>query len=96
MSPTKRKAILKALRLLDQSSYPKQVRNLAVSVYDLIPHHSEQLEMFTTKSHAVAEAMDKINDKYGEFVITPALMMGMDDTIIDRIAFGGVRELGIL
>jgi DNA polymerase-4 len=41
----------------------------------------------------VAEAMDKINDKYGEFVITPALMMGMDDTIIDRIAFGGVKEL---
>jgi hypothetical protein len=34
-----------------------------------------------------------INDKYGEFVITPALMMGMDDTIIDLIAFGGVKEL---
>ena len=33
------------------------------------------------------------NNKYGEFVITPALMMGMDDTIIDRIAFGGVKEL---
>jgi hypothetical protein len=40
-----------------------------------------------------AEVMDKINDKYGEFVITPALMMGMDETIIDRIAFGGVKEL---
>jgi hypothetical protein len=66
---------------------------LAVSVYDLIPHQSEQLEMFSQRSHAVAEAMDKINDKYGEFVITPALMMGMDDTIIDRIAFGGVKEL---
>jgi hypothetical protein len=37
--------------------------------------------------------MDRINDKYGEFAITPALMMGMDDTIIDRIAFGGVKEL---
>jgi hypothetical protein len=24
--------------------------------------------MFAPKSHAVAEAMDKINDKYGEFV----------------------------
>jgi hypothetical protein len=47
-----------------------------------------KLEIF-----ASAEAMDKINDKYGEFVITPALMMGMDDTIIDRIAFGGVKEL---
>jgi hypothetical protein len=24
---------------------------------------------------------------------TPALMMGVDDTIIGRIAFGGVKEL---
>jgi hypothetical protein len=34
--------------------------------------------------------MDKINDKYGEFVITPALMMGMDEVTLDRIAFGSV------
>jgi hypothetical protein len=53
---------------LGMSDYPKRVRNLAVSVYDLIPHQSEQLEMFSSKSHAVAEVMDKINDKYGEFV----------------------------
>ena len=78
---------------MNQSGYPKRVRNLAVSVYDLVPHQSEQLEMFDSRSHAVAEVMDKINEKYGEFVITPALMMGMDDTIIDRIAFGGVKEL---
>jgi hypothetical protein len=49
--------------------------------------------MFASRSHAVAKALDQINDKYSEFVITPALMMGMDDTIIDRIAFGGVKEL---
>jgi DNA polymerase IV len=90
---TTREIYLKALRLLNQSGYTKRVRNLAVSVYDLIPHQSEQLELFSSRSHAVAEAMDKINDTYGEFVITPALMMGMDDTIIDRIAFGGVKEL---
>jgi DNA polymerase-4 len=90
---TTREIYLKALWLLNMSGYKKRVRNLAVSVYDLILHQSEQLEMFSSKSHAVAEAMDKINDKYGEFVITPALMMGMDETILDRIAFGGVKEL---
>jgi hypothetical protein len=37
--------------------------------------------------------MDKINDRWGEFVITPALMLGMDEVIIDRISFGGVKEL---
>jgi hypothetical protein len=50
-------------------------------------------EKIGSKSHAVAEAMDQINDKYCEFMITPALMMGMDETIIDRISFGGVKEL---
>jgi hypothetical protein len=40
-----------------------------------------------------ARAMDKINDRWGEFVITPALMMGMGDIILDRISFGGVKEL---
>jgi hypothetical protein len=44
-------------------------------------------------THKVAEAMDKINDRWGEFVITPALMMGMGDVILDRISFGGVKEL---
>ena len=44
---------------------------------------------FASKSRAVTGAMDKINDKYGEFVITPALMMGMDEVILDWIAFGG-------
>jgi hypothetical protein len=64
-----------------------------VSVYDLIPAHHEQLKMFASKSHAVAEAMDEINDKYGEFVIAPALVMGMDEAILARITFGGVKEL---
>ena len=54
---------------------------------------SEQLTLFSSPTHAVSAAMDQINDKYGEFVVTPALMMGMDDLVIDRIAFGGVKEL---
>ena len=37
--------------------------------------------------------MDKINDKYGEYVITPALMMGLEKEVVDRIAFGNVKEL---
>jgi DNA polymerase-4 len=90
---TTREIYLKALWLLNMSGYTKRVRNLAVSVYGLIPAQHEQLEMFSSKSHAVAQAMDSINDKYGEFMITPALMMGMDETIIDWIAFGGVKEL---
>jgi DNA polymerase IV len=90
---TTRDIYIKALRLLNMSGYKKRVRNLAVSVYDLIPSTNEQLELFASPTHAVSEAADKINDKWGEFVITPALMMGMNDIILDRISFGGVKEL---
>jgi nucleotidyltransferase/DNA polymerase involved in DNA repair len=65
---TTRDIYIKALRLLNSSGYPKRVRNLAVSVYDLIPTASEQLELFASRSHAVSDAMDKINDKWGAFV----------------------------
>jgi hypothetical protein len=37
--------------------------------------------------------MDKVNDRWGEFVVTPALMLGMEDIILDRISFGGVMDL---
>jgi DNA polymerase IV len=90
---TTRDIYIKALRLLNSSGYKRRVRNLAVSVYDLIPSTDEQLELFASPQHKVSEAMDEINDKYGEFVITPALMMGMQDIILDRVAFGGVKEL---
>jgi hypothetical protein len=54
---------------------------------------SQQLEPFASPAHAVSEASDKINDRWGEFVITPALMIGMENIILDRISFGGVKEL---
>jgi hypothetical protein len=44
-------------------------------------------------THEVSDASDEMDDRYGEFTIVPALMMGMKDTIIDRVAFGPVSEL---
>jgi len=37
--------------------------------------------------------MDEINDRWGEFVVTPALMLGMENITLDRISFGGVKDL---
>jgi len=44
------------------------------------------------KKRKVSDAMDLINDKYGEFIITPALMMDMENLVLDRIAFGNVDK----
>jgi DNA polymerase-4 len=41
----------------------------------------------------VSDAVDAINNRYGEFVITPAMMLDMQGAILDRIAFGQVRDL---
>lgn len=41
----------------------------------------------------LSEAVDMLNDRYGEFIVTSALMMDMQGTILDRIAFGQVRDL---
>ncbi len=40
-----------------------------------------------------SDAVDAINDRYGEFVVMPAAMLDMQGTILDRIAFGQIRDL---
>ena len=49
-----------AARPLNGSGYPKKVRNLAVSVYEIVPSKQEQLELFSSRTHALSEAMDRI------------------------------------
>ena len=58
-----------------------------------MPGKQKQVELFASRGHAVSEAVDHINDRWGEFVVTPALMMGKEDIILERISFGGVKEL---
>lgn len=41
----------------------------------------------------LSDAVDTINDRYGEFVVTPAVMMDMQSEILDRVAFGQVRDV---
>lgn len=85
-----------ALLVFNQQPEIKVITQLSVSCYDLNPNSSAQMTLFDadpTKERKAADAMDEINDRFGEFVITPGLMMGMHDLILDRIAFGGVKEL---
>ena len=86
----------RAQYLLDLQPIKKRLTKLSVSCYGLEDSSVSQISLFDVmedKMRKVTDAMDKINDRYGEFVITPAIMMGMNDTIVDRIAFGGVKEI---
>jgi len=72
----------------------KTVRKISVSCFNLAPFSSVPLSLFEderTKKHRVSQAVDMINDKYGEYVIVPALMIKSRKIVIDRIAFGGLK-----
>jgi len=86
----------KVMLVFNKQPERKVVAKLAVSCYNLSPVQGVQESLFDTdhqKRRNVAKAVDEMNDRYGEYVITPALMMGLEQEIIDRISFGGVKEL---
>lgn len=86
----------RALWVFNQRLYKeKKVSKLSVSCYDLIFQKGSQTSLFDIerKEEKIQSAIDNLNNKYGEYVVTPALMMGMESVIIDRIAFDGVSEL---
>ncbi len=87
---------LQARKLLNQILLPADVTNMSVSVYSLTPCDPEQLGLFDgtrMDKRLLAHAADAINDRYGEFTVVPAIMANMDDLILDRIAFGNVKDL---
>ena len=79
-----------AYKLLRRSPYRYPVHTLAVSCFSLSKLGTGQLELFEDplQRERLAEAIDTINEKWGDFVITPAKMLGTNDVVIDRIAFG--------
>ena len=86
----------KALWVFNHQPETKVVAKISVSCYDLVSSKIAQTQLFDTdidKKIKVTDAMDQINDYYGEFVITPAIMMNTQNLAIDRVAFGGVKDL---
>jgi DNA polymerase-4 len=90
-----------AFRLLLEAMANRQadsnspVLNLAVSCFDLTRESFHQLNFFDNvlaKSDLV-RAMDKINEKWGDSTVFSARSLGGAKMVLDRIAFGGVKEL---
>ncbi|NBW29276.1 hypothetical protein EBR37_02750 [bacterium] len=82
---------MKVIRLIDISS---KVTNISVTVYDLKDLKYRQISLFNSFEadlYSIADASDEVNDRYGEFTLTPALMANMQDVIIKRVAFGKIE-----
>lgn len=86
----------KAFGLLLSSNLQKPVRELAVSVFNLSKNKFLQLDIFNDqiKKESLVKGIDLVNNRWGNFVITPArMLLGKKEDVPDRIAFGGIKEL---
>ncbi len=70
------------------------IKNLAVSVTRL-SFASDQMSIFKDdlSQKSLSLALDKINDKYGEYTVVSGQMFSMDDTAEDRIGFRKTMEV---
>ena len=84
-----------AFKMLSFSPYRKPVRNLAVSCFNLLKSEVSQLELFDDIEGKLnlVKAIDKINERWGDFVVIPARMLTASNAVPDRVAFGNVKEL---
>ena len=84
-----------AFHLLSHSPYHLPVRNLAISCFNLSPRSTLQLDLFndTQRRENLVTALDNINDRWGNFVITPATMANTEGFVHDRIGFGQIKGL---
>ncbi len=73
----------------------KRVRILTVTSFNLIPRGTGQMPIWNTdeRKWRLTDAMDRIADRWGDFTVTPGRMLAMEQKVLDRIAFGRVREL---
>jgi DNA polymerase-4 len=86
----------RAFRILAMSPHDESpASKLSVAAFGLSEHMIMQLGLFEDlpKKKSLVEAVDSVNDKWGEFTVVPARMVGTSDYVPDRIAFGGVKEL---
>lgn len=72
-----------------------QVRILAVSCYMLSPDLYTQQSLFAgdQRKERLMQAIDAIDDRWGDFSLFPGRMLGMEQKVLDRIAFGGAKDL---
>jgi len=84
-------------QLLEQALPLNPVRSLAITCFNLAANLYTQTTLFhdELKKRALTQALDVINDRWGEFSVVPATMLRIqrEGKVLDRIAFSGIRDL---
>lgn len=85
----------RAMQLYGQAPTGRPIHTLTVSCFELSKGLHQQLSFLADeqKKRRLTQAIDAINQRWGDFTIIPARMIGMEGIILDRIAFGSVKDL---
>jgi DNA polymerase-4 len=86
-----------SLRILSHG-VTKPVSLLAVTAFSLTQSLYQQQTLFENqnKKRLLAQALDEVNNKYGNFSVTFGNTLGLSQKILGRIAFGGIRDMEII
>jgi DNA polymerase-4 len=81
--------------LLTEAAPSAPVLNIAVSCFNLTRLESLQLNIFEdmNKKQNLVRALDTVNERWGGFTVGSAKSFGGAKVVLDRIAFGGIKEL---
>lgn len=73
----------------------KHIRTLSVSCHYLSQPQIVQQQLFCNneRKYKVTVALDKITERWGHNVVTPATLLNLDRRVLDRVPFGAVKEL---
>lgn len=85
----------RAYKILSSAPYCLPVANLAVSCFHLSKNTVFQPDLFgrLERGLRLTTALDKVNSRWGNFVITPASMINTDSLVPDRIGFGSIKDI---
>lgn len=83
--------------LFRQSPPERTIAQFTVTSYLLEPRRHEQLHLYETviqRHERVEQALQAVNDRYGELTLVPARLLGSESYVPDKIPFGSTRYLG--
>lgn len=84
----------RAMELFALSPTGLELASLYITAYEVEPAHTEQLALYDsedTRQDRIEEAVNVVNDRYGELTLLPAAVAKSKNPMRDKIPFGTVR-----
>lgn len=88
----------RALYLMNQRPKGEEIRQMSITCYQLEPSNRNQFGIFeeVNKAEWLTQAIDEINDKYGNFTISSANSLPGKRLVKQKIPFGSIKYFELL